>query len=62
MAFLVPEPYPAEVRLRSAYLAQRRTVNGLVHIPLTIDQDHMDIISRISKLNGSDKSPAIAMN
>jgi hypothetical protein len=50
VAFLVPESHSAKVGLGSAYLAECCAINRLVHIAVAIDQDHVDIVSRVSKL------------
>src|SRR5690242_3448978 len=44
VTFFIPESDPTEIGFRSAYLAERRAINRLIHIPLAIDQDHMDIV------------------
>ena len=44
VTFLIPESDPAEIGFRSAYLAECSAINRLIHIPLTIDEDHMDIV------------------
>jgi hypothetical protein len=44
VTFFIPESDSAEIGFRSAYLAERSAVNRLIHIPLAIDQDHMDIV------------------
>jgi hypothetical protein len=42
--FLIPESHSAEIGLGPAYFAKRCPINRLIHIPLAIDQDHMNVI------------------
>ena len=61
MPGFVPKPHSAEVGLGPAQFAERRTIHRLVRISLKVDQNHMNIVSRISKLNRPDKTPAVAV-